>query len=145
MSFPRLIAAVLFAATLAPAQAGLEDIRAAAERGDPKRQFELGELYEFGFGLQQNRVPALAWYIVAAEAGHPAAAQRRDLLKGQLTADQVAAAEREATTLKAAIAARRDTPTTESAATPAAPTEAPAAPDAQPAAPAGAPTAPRAP
>lgn len=149
MSFPRLIAllfsALVSALAVLPVHAGLEDIRAAAERGDPKRQFELGELYEFGFGLQQNRVPALTWYIVAAEGGHTVAAQRRDYLKQQLTPDQVATAEREAASLQAAIAARRERPTAETAPAPAAPTEAPAAPAAAPAAPATPPSAPRAP
>ena len=143
MSSLRHIVILLFTLAVLPAQAGLEDIRAAAERGDTKRQFELGELYEFGFGLQQNRVPALTWYIVAAEGGHTVAAQRRDYLKQQLTADQVAAAEREAASLQAAIAARRERPTAEPA--PATPTEAPAAPEAAPAAPAAAPKAPHAP
>lgn len=145
MSPLRLIAVLVFTLAMQPAQAGLEEIRAAAERGDAKRQFELGELYEFGFGMQQSRVPALAWYIVAADAGHTVAAQRRDYLRQQLTQDQIAAAEREAASLKTAIAARRDKPAAEPAEAPATPPDAPSAPDAAPAAPAAAPAAPRAP
>ena len=145
MSSLRLIAVLFFTLTMSPALAGLEDIRAAAERGDAKRQFELGELYEFGFGMQQNRVPALAWYIVAADAGHTVAAQRRDYLRQQLTQDQVAAAEREAASLKTAIAARRDKPAAEPAAAPTPPPDASSAPATAPAAPHAAPTAPRVP
>lgn len=148
MSSLRRIAVLFCTLAVLPAHAGLEEIRAAAERGDAKRQFELGELYEFGFGMPQSRVPALAWYIVAADAGHTVAAQRRDMLKQQLTQDQVAAAEREAASLKTAIAARRDRPAAEPAeptATPATPAGAPTAPPAAPAAPAAAPAAPRAP
>lgn len=141
MSSLRRIVILLFALAALPAQAGLEDIRAAAERGDIKRQFELGELYEFGFGLQQNRIPALTWYIVAAAGGHTVAAQRRDYLKQQLTPDQVATAEREAASLQAAIAARRERPTAEPAPAPATPMEAPPAPEAAPAPPATPPKA----
>lgn len=78
------------------AHAGLEETRAAAEAGDVERQFELGELYEFGFRMPKNEVPALAWYIVAADNGHPKAGKRRDLLKARLPREQVAEAEREA-------------------------------------------------
>lgn len=147
MSSLRLIAVLFCTLAMLPAQAGLEEIRAAAERGDVKRQFELGELYEFGFGMQQSRVPALAWYIVAADAGHTVAAQRRDILKQQLTQDQVAAAEREAASLKTAIAGRRDKSTVEPAgpAAPASPTEAPTAPATAVPAPAATPAAPQAP
>ena len=75
--------------------AGLEETRASAQAGDVERQFELGELYEFGFGMPHNDVPALTWYIVAADNGHPKAAKRRDLIKQRLTRDQIAEAERE--------------------------------------------------
>lgn len=145
MSSLRLIAVLFCTLAMLPAQAGLEEIRAAAEQGDVKRQFELGELYEFGFGMQQSRVPALAWYIVAADAGHTVAAQRRDILKQQLTQDQVAAAEREAASLKTAIAGRRDKSGVEPTGATAAPAEAPTAPATAPPAPAATPATPQAP
>ena len=77
------------------AYAGLEETRASAEAGDVERQLELGELYEFGFGMPNNDVPALTWYIVAADNGHPKAAKRRDLIKKRLSREQIAEAERE--------------------------------------------------
>lgn len=77
------------------AYAGLEETRASAEAGDVERQLELGELYEFGFNMPNNDVPALTWYIVAADNGHPKAAKRRDLIKQRLTREQIAEAERE--------------------------------------------------
>lgn len=128
------------------ARAGLEDVRAAAERGDPDMQFELGELYEFGFRLQDHLVPALAWYIVAAEQGHPKAAARRDALKGRLNAAQVAEAQRQSAKLPRRPAApkapaetapapvQQPAPTPPPAAAPA-PVPAEPAPTAQPSAP----------
>ena len=73
--------------------AGLEDIRQDAEKGRTAAQYELGILYEFGFKLPDNETEALAWYSIAAERGNAPAAQRRDLLKARLSAQQVAQAE----------------------------------------------------
>lgn len=79
-----------------PAVAGLDEIRRGAELGDAQMQLELGELYEYGFGLPKNLVPALAWYILAAEQGNTQAIKRRDVLQGRLTRQQVEEAERNA-------------------------------------------------
>ena len=73
--------------------AGLEDIRHDAEKGRTTAQYELGILYEFGFKLPDNETEALAWYSIAAERGNAPAAQRRDLLKARLSAQQVEQAE----------------------------------------------------
>lgn len=105
------------------ASAGLDEVRAAAERGDPVMQFELGELYEFGFRLPDNLVPALALYIAAADQGHAAAAQRRDALKARLSAAQVAEAMRQSAKLPRHPAAAK---TQAEPAAPAPPAETPA-------------------
>jgi len=63
------------------AASGLADITDAAQRGDVEAQHELGILYEFGYGMANNRIAALAWYSVAAQRGHASAAARHDLLK----------------------------------------------------------------
>ena len=73
--------------------AGLEDIRQDAEKGRISAQYELGILYEFGFRLPDHETEALAWYSIAAERGSAPAAQRRDLLKARLSAQQVEQAE----------------------------------------------------
>ena len=73
--------------------AGLEDIRHDAEKGRITAQYELGILYEFGFRLPDHETEALAWYSIAAERGNAPAAQRRDLLKARLSAQQVEQAE----------------------------------------------------
>lgn len=72
----------------------LAALRVAAERGEVDAQYELGVLYEFGFHLPDHRVAALAWYSRAAEQGSAAAAKRRDLLKGELSAAEVERASR---------------------------------------------------
>jgi TPR repeat protein len=64
--------------------AGLKEIREAAQRGDAEAQLELGILYEFGYGMANNQIAALAWYSVAAKQGQQKAAARADLLKKRL-------------------------------------------------------------
>lgn len=132
-----LLALALWASA---AQAGPEAMRRAAEQGDAEMQLELGVLYQYGFGLKQNQVPALAWYMVAAAEGNARAAARRDALKATLTAKQVADAERQAQVLRAIIAENEAKKPIQPAATPAAPaTPAPVA------TPVSAPTAPATP
>jgi TPR repeat protein len=40
-----------------------------AEAGDEQAQFRLAELYEFGFGVEQDSAKAADWYLRAAESG----------------------------------------------------------------------------
>jgi len=49
--------------------------RRAAGQNYPPAEFQLGQLYDFGFGVEQDDAQALAWYRRAA-AGGSAAAQR---------------------------------------------------------------------
>jgi TPR repeat protein len=84
---------LLLLTSIGPAGAGLEDIRAAAEAGDAEAQLELGILYEYGFGMKDNEVVALAWYLLAAERGSPRAVTRRDLLLNRLAPKDVEAAQ----------------------------------------------------
>jgi TPR repeat protein len=65
--------------------ASLAALRTAAEQGQADAQYELGVLYEFGYNFTDHLVSAYAWYSRAADQGNAAAAQRRDLLKGQLS------------------------------------------------------------
>lgn len=50
-------------------------IRKAAAQQYPPAEFQMGQLYDFGFGVGQNDQEALRWYRRAAIHGH-AAAQR---------------------------------------------------------------------
>jgi uncharacterized protein len=50
-------------------------LRKAANQHYAPAEFQMGQLYDFGFGVEQNDVEALAWYRKAAEHGS-AAGQR---------------------------------------------------------------------
>jgi hypothetical protein len=122
----RLVFATLASLIAFSAHAGPDDIRRAAEQGDASQQLELGVLYEYGFGLKQNTVPALAWYILAAEQGNAQALKHRDALQARMKPERVSEAQRQADEWRKAIAvARANRPT--------APTTAPVVPVANPA------------
>ncbi len=68
----------------------------AADLGLVDSQYNLARLYEDGFGVARNPAEAYKWYLIAARSGDAesrAAAQR---LKGQLSPEAQAAAERSA-------------------------------------------------
>ena len=90
----KLVGLVVFLGWLPAAHGDLDSLRAAAQTGDANAQLELGQLYEFGFGLKENAVPAMAWYLAASRAGNERAAQRAAALKPKLSASQQAEAER---------------------------------------------------
>lgn len=50
-------------------QVELQQVRPAAEAGDAAAQNRLGEMYEFGYGVQRDAAQALRWYRMAAEQG----------------------------------------------------------------------------
>jgi len=73
-------AAGLAAAAIAPAQAAerkvaitSSNVFAAAERGDPRAQTQIGFMHETGRGLPQDYMLAAAWYQRAAQQGYPRA------------------------------------------------------------------------
>jgi localization factor PodJL len=86
-----LLSALLAAPLAARAEenANLETLRRQAAGGDSAAQYEMGVLYEFGFRMEGNLVPALAWYMIAADGGNERAGKRRDELQGRLSAAQV--------------------------------------------------------
>ncbi|MDP3333952.1 MAG: tetratricopeptide repeat protein [Methylococcaceae bacterium] len=49
----------------------VECLRNAAEQGDAEAQFELGQMYKLGSGLEQDDEQALYWFSKAAEQGLP--------------------------------------------------------------------------
>ena len=68
-----LVAAALVTAAIAPAQAAERRVAitpsnafAAAERGDPRAQTQIGFMHETGRGLPQDYMLAAAWYQRAA-------------------------------------------------------------------------------
>jgi localization factor PodJL len=60
----------------APAEAGPLALREAADAGDPKAMFEIGNRYDAGRGLPSDRAAAAKWYERAAEQGFAPAQYR---------------------------------------------------------------------
>ena len=52
-------------------QTALMEFRPLAEQGDALAQFELGWLYDNGYGVAQDKAKAAKWYRLAAEQGDP--------------------------------------------------------------------------
>ena len=70
--------------------------RRAADLGLVDSQYNLGRLYEEGFGVSQNPAEAYKWYLIAAHAGDTESRASAQRLKGQLSTEAQAAAERAA-------------------------------------------------
>lgn len=47
-----------------------------AEKGDPKNQYFLGEMHEYGLGTAPDLDEAFRWYTKAAEQGNPLAKRK---------------------------------------------------------------------
>lgn len=87
---PSLIAFVLAALLWQPlAHADLDDIRRTAEAGDRDAQLQLGILFQYGFNYKDNEIPALTWYSLSANQGHPKAVRLRDSLKAKMSEKDV--------------------------------------------------------
>jgi uncharacterized protein len=54
--------------------------RLAAEQGNARAQYNLGGMYEFGRGIQEDKKAALVWYDLASARGHKDAVEHRDNL-----------------------------------------------------------------
>jgi len=54
---------------------------ALAQKGDPRAQYFLGEMYEQGLGTKQNPEEALKWYATAAERGDILAKRKLSMRK----------------------------------------------------------------
>lgn len=83
----RLVCVLLLTAVPALADGdptGLAALRAAAEQGQVQAQYELGVLYEFGFGSPDHKIEAYVWYSRAAAAGNREAAARLERLRAEL-------------------------------------------------------------
>ena len=76
-------------AVAADEPADLAALRAAAEQGQAQAQYELGVLYEFGFGSPDHKVEAYVWYSRAAAGGSRVAAERRERLRPQLAPEEL--------------------------------------------------------
>jgi localization factor PodJL len=66
----------------------------AAKHGLPESQFNLAVLYENGLGVKADMTRAFMWLSLAAHTGDKDAVHRLSILRGKLTADQIASAEK---------------------------------------------------
>ena len=73
---------------------GLKLIRMAAEQGHAQAQSWLGEMYEDGEGVPQDKLLAHMWFHIGASSGDEEARSLRDKLAKQMTPDQIADAQR---------------------------------------------------
>ncbi|MGA2226834.1 MAG: tetratricopeptide repeat protein, partial [Syntrophobacteraceae bacterium] len=68
--------------------------RKAAEQGHAEAQHDLGEMYFDGEGVQQDFVQAHMWLDLAAEQGDRKSEHLRDEVAREMTASQIAEAQR---------------------------------------------------
>jgi TPR repeat protein len=87
------LGSLLYYGTADTAQA-IEWFRKAASQQHADAEFQMGQLYEFGFGVKPDAAEALAWYRRAAE--HGSAAARRSVGDFYQKGRTVTADEREA-------------------------------------------------
>ena len=76
-----IIISILLGPVMADSWTGPDDVLQAAKTGNPEAQLEMGILYQYGFNMPGNNVPALAWYFVSADQGNQSAASRSDSLQ----------------------------------------------------------------
>jgi TPR repeat protein len=76
------------------AKEAFECFQRAADKGLPQAEFELGLCYYKGYGTEADLLQGYTWVNLAAQRSVPAAASVRDEMKEQLTAEQIAEADR---------------------------------------------------
>jgi TPR repeat protein len=68
-----LISLILFLPSVSRAD-GLFDFQMKlAKKGNPEAQFKVGEMYETGFGVKEDKAEATSWITKAADQGHETA------------------------------------------------------------------------
>jgi len=76
----------------------IAELRARADQGNARAQFNLGNMYNGGDGVVQNYVQAHKWYNLAAADStgetHETAARNRSIVEKKMTPQQVAEAQR---------------------------------------------------
>ena len=71
----------------------IETTKTKAEAGDAEAQNDLGRMYFFGAGVEQDNIAAYAWTSLAETNGHPKAKQNKGNIAKKMTAAQVTKAE----------------------------------------------------
>ena len=77
--------------------------RRAAEQGDANAQYNLGVKYEQGKGVLEDFVFAYAWFNLAVAQGNENAREDREAIRGLMTRDQIAEAQKLSRELDAQI------------------------------------------
>jgi TPR repeat protein len=67
--------------------------RKAAEQGDAKAQNNLGSRYAQGEGVPENSIKAYVWWSMGKTQGQESAKENLDILKPQMTKQQIAQAQ----------------------------------------------------
>jgi uncharacterized protein len=79
---------------MARMEIGMDRFAVAAQSGAPDALFELGLLYATGLDVEADLVVAHKWFNLAALRGNSAALARRIELAREMTASQVAQAQK---------------------------------------------------
>ena len=64
--------------------------RKAADQGDASAQYNLGLMYAHGRGVPENSIRAYVWWSIAKTQGHTDATEYLEILKPQMTSQQIA-------------------------------------------------------
>ena len=64
--------------------------RKAADQGDAGGQYNLGVMYFGGDGVPENNIRAYVWWSMAKTQGHTFATENLEMLKPQMTKQQIA-------------------------------------------------------
>jgi len=67
--------------------------RKAAEQGDASAQYNLGYKYVQGEGIPENNIKAYVWWSMAKTQGQESAKVNLEILKPQMTKQQIAEAQ----------------------------------------------------
>ena len=72
----------------------MEELKAKAENGDAKAQFDLGVCYQKGRGVPRDYVQAHKWFSLSSAQGNENAKRNVSLVQKGMTTEQIAEARR---------------------------------------------------
>ncbi len=75
-------------------EAAFKELKPLAKQGLAEAQYNLGLMYDTGYGVPQDYEEALKWYKKAAEQGDENAREARSVAEYQMTSEQIAEAQR---------------------------------------------------
>lgn len=82
-----------------------------AEQGIAEAQYNIGRMYAYGEGLEQDYAEAYAWFLVAAQSGRAVEARKAmTQLQPHMSAEQISTAYRRAEAIKLLVNTNRAIP-----------------------------------